>query len=163
MFCPQCGSSNEEDALFCGECGAILDAEDGAETVIEEPAGLAQPAAAPSPSRMTIDAPPPPASPAPPTYGSATQTSGMAIASLVLGITGWTILPLIGSILAIILGYAARSEIRQRPDELTGEGMAVAGLVLGWLAVVLSILLLCIGGLGFCFFFALAGSSSGGW
>jgi hypothetical protein len=113
---------------------------------------------------IAADAPPPlPSAPPPPlppsTLASEVQTSGMAIASLVMGIVGWTILPLIGSVLAIIFGYMARSEIRQRPDELTGEGLAVAGLVLGWLMVGVSVLLLCLGGLGMCFFFAVAGSS----
>jgi hypothetical protein len=37
--------------------------------------------------------------------------------------------------------------------------MAMAGLVLGWLMVGVSVLLLCLGGLGFCFFFGLVGSS----
>ena len=74
----------------------------------------------------------------------------MAIASLVMGIAGWTLLPLVGSILAIIFGYAARREIRQRPDELTGEGMAVAGLVLGWIMVGLSVVGLCLGAIALC-------------
>jgi hypothetical protein len=89
----------------------------------------------------------------------AVQTSGMAVASLIMGILGWTVLPLLGSILAIVFGYSARNEIRQRPGELEGEGMAVAGLVLGWLMVGASILLLCLGGAGICFFFGLVGSS----
>jgi len=76
----------------------------------------------------------------------------MAIASLVMGVVGWTVLPLIGSILAIIFGYAARKEIRQRPGELSGEGMALAGLVLGWLMVGISVLVLCLGAIGLCFF-----------
>jgi hypothetical protein len=53
----------------------------------------------------------------------------------------------------------ARSEIRQRPDELTGDGLAVAGLVMGWLSVAITVLVLCLGGLGACFFFGLAGSA----
>jgi len=83
----------------------------------------------------------------------------MAIASLVMGIGGWTILPFIGSILAIIFGYAARKEIRQRPGELTGEGLAVAGLVLGWLMVGVSVLALCLGALALCFFSAFSSTS----
>jgi hypothetical protein len=83
----------------------------------------------------------------------------MAIASLVMGVAGWTLLPLVGSILAIVFGNMARREIRQRPDELTGDGLAVAGLVLGWLSVGVSILLLCLGGLGICFFFGILGAS----
>jgi hypothetical protein len=84
----------------------------------------------------------------------------MAIASLVMGIVGWTLLPLLGSILALVFGYAARKEIRQRPGELSGDGLAVTGLVLGWLMVGLSVLALCLGVLGFCFFFGLVGANA---
>jgi hypothetical protein len=152
MFCPQCGAPNEEDGIFCGNCGAVLNPE-------EMPAGEApMPAVEEFPAKEVSEpvleveklpvapSPPPPSPPRPrPAYSSAVQTSGMAIASLVTGIAGWTILPFVGSILAIIFGYAARKEIRRRPGELTGEGLAVAGLVMGWLAVALSVLALCQG------------------
>jgi hypothetical protein len=111
-------------------------------------------------SEILTPVPAPPPSPAPPRPASTVQTSGMAIASLVMGIAGWTVLPLLGSILAIVFGYAARNEIRRRPDQLTGEGLAVTGLVLGWLVVGLSVLALCLGVLGFCFFFGLAGANA---
>jgi hypothetical protein len=84
----------------------------------------------------------------------------MAIASLVMGIAGWTLLPVLGSILAIVFGYAARNEIRRRPGELGGEGLAVTGLVLGWLMVGISVIALCLGALGFCFFFGLVGANA---
>jgi hypothetical protein len=108
-------------------------------------------------------APAPPEPPPPPVvdYGTPMQTSGMAIASLVMGIAGWTLLPLVGSILAIILGYAARRDIRRRPNELTGEGMAIAGLVLGWIMVVLSVIGLCIGAFAFCFLIEAIGTTTG--
>jgi hypothetical protein len=85
----------------------------------------------------------------------------MAIASLVMGIVGWTLLPLVGSILAIVFGYAARRDIRSRPDELTGEGMAIAGLVLGWLMVVLSVIGLCVGAFVLLFMIGAVGSTTG--
>jgi hypothetical protein len=78
-----------------------------------------------------------------------------------MGIAGWTLLPVIGSILAIIFGYMARNEIRQRPDEVEGEGLAVAGLVLGWVMIGLSVVVLCLGAVGMCFFFGLVGASGG--
>jgi hypothetical protein len=101
--------------------------------------------------------PPPPAI----DYGAPIQTSGMAIASLVMGIAGWTLLPLVGSILAIVFGYAARRDIRKRPNELTGEGLAIAGLVLGWIMVVLSAIGLCLGAFAFCFMIGIFGSTTG--
>ncbi len=68
------------------------------------------------------------------------HTSGLAIVSLVMGISSWTILPVLGSLVAIITGHMARSEIRRRPLELEGDGLAVAGLILGWTNVVVAIL-----------------------
>lgn len=64
-----------------------------------------------------------------PSYGPV-KTNGMAVASLVLGIL-W--IYWIGSILALIFGYLARNQIKARGE--TGDGMAVAGIVLGWIGV----------------------------
>ncbi len=38
------------------------------------------------------------------------QTSTLAIISLIAGVLGFTMLPLVGSIAAILTGYAARKE-----------------------------------------------------
>lgn len=82
------------------------------------------------------------------------QTSGMAIASLVLGIC-W--IYWIGSILALVFGYSAKREMRRDPARVSGNGMATAGIVLGWigvatLAIVIVVVLLsfyyCSGGAG---------------
>ena len=67
-------------------------------------------------------------------------TSPLAIISLVSGILGWVPLPVIASIVAIITGHMARAEIRRRPDALDGDGLAVAGLILGWSSVIVSML-----------------------
>jgi uncharacterized Zn finger protein (UPF0148 family) len=182
MFCPQCGAPNEDDAVFCGNCGAVLNPDElSAEAEVEMPEGATVdedievavyqvseespeadatelvPVSDDLPAEPPLPPPPPPAPPPP--RAPATQTSGIAIASLVMGIAGWTIIPVIGSILAIVFGYAARKEIRQRPDELSGEGMAVAGLVLGWIMVGISVLALCLGSIGLCFFLGLVGTS----
>ncbi len=68
----------------------------------------------------------------PPPYGYpfVRRTNGLAVASMVLGIL-W--LYWIGSILALVFGYTARSQIRQRGEG--GDGMAIAGIVLGWIGV----------------------------
>jgi hypothetical protein len=68
------------------------------------------------------------------------RTSTLAIISLVSGLLGWTLVPWLGSIAAIITGHMARAEIRREPDAVEGDGMAVAGLVLGYAMVALSIL-----------------------
>lgn len=70
---------------------------------------------------------------------SATQTSGTAIASLVCGILGWTIVPLIGSILAIVLGYLARDQIRASYGNISGDGLAIIGLILGYSSIALAV------------------------
>ena len=60
------------------------------------------------------------------------ETSGKAIVSLVCGLFLFAF-PL--SILAIFFGHISLSEIRKSAGRLTGEGMAIAGLVLGYAGV----------------------------
>ncbi len=74
------------------------------------------------------------------------STSVLAVVSLIAGLLGWTAMPLIGSIVAIITGHMARNEIRFNPN-LDGNGMALGGLLLGYAMVVLLALLL-VAGLG---------------
>lgn len=83
-----------------------------------------------------------------PTYR---PTSTTAVVSLISGLLGWTLLPLLGSVVAIITGHIARSEIRRNPESLQGDGLAVAGLILGYagiaIGVVIFVGLLMLGGL----------------
>jgi len=61
----------------------------------------------------------------------AKKNSGLAVASLVLGIIGVVLLPLLApQVLALIFGAVARQDIVRKPN-LAGKGMATAGLVLG--------------------------------
>ena len=81
-------------------------------------------------------------------------TNGFAVAALVLGILGWSMLPVLGSIGAIIFGHIARGQIRRSNGNEDGDGLALAGLILGWVSVGLAILaiaaiLLFFGGLAF--------------
>jgi hypothetical protein len=83
------------------------------------------------------------------------RTSGTAIASLVFGVLSWVTLPVIGAILAVILGANARSEIRRAPPgSIEGDGLALAGLILGWVQLALFIAIIAfvflfLGGLAF--------------
>ena len=83
------------------------------------------------------------------------RTSGTAVASLVFGILSWVMLPFIGALLAVVLGHSARGEIRRAPPgTIEGDGMAVAGLILGWVHLALFIAIVAIvflffGGLAF--------------
>lgn len=76
------------------------------------------------------------------------KTSGFAIASLVSGILGLLLGGLIIgfgpilSILSIVFGHVAYSQIKQQPTILTGKGMAMAGFSLGYLSIVLSFVIL---------------------
>lgn len=77
--------------------------------------------------------------------GYAPRTSASAVASLVLGILGLVqVLPLIGSIGALILGYAAKNEIARSNGMVGGEGLAKGGIILGWIGVGLAIIGICL-------------------
>lgn len=72
------------------------------------------------------------APPAPGTaYGTAppSRTSGLAVASLVTGILFCFV---VTPVVAVILGYLALEQIRDSEGTLTGRGMAIAGVTLGW-------------------------------
>jgi hypothetical protein len=82
---------------------------------------------------------------APPPYGYGypppqQRTNGMAIASMVLGIL-W--IYWIGAILALVFGYIAKRQIRERGE--SGGGMATAGIVLGWVWIGIGVLVAVIG------------------
>jgi hypothetical protein len=64
----------------------------------------------------------------------------MAIISLISGIVSWFLLPFIAAVVAVITGHMAKSEIRKSNGLLGGNGMATAGLVLGYIQL----------GLGLC-------------
>ena len=82
--------------------------------------------------------------PNPPSY-YAPPNSSMAVISLVSGILGWTILPVLGSIVAIVTGHMAKNEIRESNGRIGGDGLATAGLILGYLSLGLGLIGLCIG------------------
>jgi hypothetical protein len=111
MYCPQCGEAIADGSRFCSKCGAP--------TVIQHVPV----------QQVSI-----------PQYVTATsRTSGMAVASLVLGIISLLLNPL--AILAIIFGGVALSQTSHNPT-LGGRGMAIAGLVLGIIVVVFWIVML---------------------
>ena len=66
------------------------------------------------------------------------QNNSLAIVSLVLGLCGlFGLLPLIGSILAVILGHIARHQIAADSTQ-DGDGLAMAGLITGYIGLVLA-------------------------
>ena len=65
--------------------------------------------------------------------GAGTQTSGLAIASLVTGLFFWCwVIP---GIVSIVLGHLALESIENSGGAKRGRGMAVAGIVLGWVGI----------------------------
>ena len=90
---------------------------------------------------------PPPQSPQPyPSPSMAPPSSTMAIISLVAGILGLTLFPVIGSIVAVILGHMAKGEIARSSGTMGGDGLATFGLVLGYIGIGLTVLGMCVFG-----------------
>lgn len=99
--------------------------------------------------------------PAPGSYAigplsQATQTSNLALVSLILGMLSWMLLPVIGAIGAVITGHMGRREVRESGGRLTGAGLALAGLILGYLHLALALLAV----LAFCLLGSLIGLGS---
>jgi hypothetical protein len=65
----------------------------------------------------------------------------MAVVSLVFGIAAWCVLPVVGAIVAIVCGHVARGEIRRSQGQQEGDGLAVAGLVLGYVQLAFGVVL----------------------
>ena len=67
------------------------------------------------------------------------QTSALAVISLVTGILGVFPAPFLASVVAGVTGHLARAEIRRAPERFEGDGMALAGLVLGYLMIAIAL------------------------
>ncbi len=147
--CVNCGAQNSDEAIFCAHCGGALQAP---ETHVEQQAGM-PPAQAAAPQGQPVPPPPygMPAAPSPPPapYGAPyppvpypayyRESNGKATASLVLGIVGLFVCPLICSAIALILGSQAKKEIAASGGMMSGESAATAGIVLGWVGIALSL------------------------
>ena len=85
---------------------------------------------------------------------AAPPNSALAVVSLVFGIVGWVVLPLIGPLIALITGHLALGEIRDSDGRVGGRPLARAGLMLSYswfgVGIVAAVLL-------FLFFFRSAG------
>ena len=80
-------------------------------------------------------------------YGQPLQqkTNGLAIAALICGICGFLLF--IPGLLGIIFGFIARSQIRKSNGQQKGSGMALAGIIVGfvWLALIVLDIALIVG------------------
>jgi hypothetical protein len=107
------------DTQFCTQCGGTI-----------------------APSQATTVLPPRGASTPPSPVGSVTyapeKTNGLAIAALATGLIGF-------SLLAVVFGHVSKGQIDRSGGREKGRGMAITGLVLGWIQI----------GLGLALFLAL--------
>ncbi|GAB2513996.1 DUF4190 domain-containing protein [Lysobacter humi (ex Lee et al. 2017)] len=97
-----------------------------------------------------------PSTPAPQPMPVSPPTSGLAIASLVLSIMAWVALPLLGGIAGVVCGHLARAEIRRSRGAVEGDGLAVAGLIVGYVNIALFAVIAIIAVLLFAGVFGLA-------
>lgn len=129
-YCSACGTPQSPGATVCPNCG--------------NPVNVPATQTAPSPVQSAM---PPSTSPAPLSgtpmapmgmvQAAVAPTSTLAIVSLCLGIASYVVIPIVGAIGAIICGHMARKEIRESAGRTKGDGMALAGLILGYAHFVL--------------------------
>jgi hypothetical protein len=123
MICRKCGTQNRPEAEICIACNQPL-------------------------------SPPPPAAPHPPPppppnlfqeeyeqYGEK-RTCGLAVASLVLGISGFLCVGVITGPIGLILGSISLGRINRMPRTLEGKGLAIAGIITSGLSILLSLSIL---------------------
>jgi len=166
-FCPHCGVGGVPDGSSCSRCSPITTAvvtdamvqttsNKIVVTIDDEPPSFHATAMVPSVATGQSWAPSAVRTPRPiPARVNANRfvphlqpkTSGMAIAALVCGILGF-------SVIAITLGFIARNQIANSGGREKGEGMATTGIVLGFLWIGISVLI-------FIAIFAAASSMSG--
>ena len=143
MFCFRCGASMPDEAQVCPQCAA--------------PVASAQPPRTPqAPQPPPSDSPwlnPPPQSQYPPQvqyppeqypgqyYPQRPPTDGKATASLVFGILSILCFLILAGIPAIILGHLSRADIKRSMGRLLGDGMALAGLIMGYISIGLTLLI----------------------
>lgn len=118
MLCPQCGQPVPEGATLCPTCGR--------QTALTPSSLGGLPPLAPTAASGAV---------------VPEKTSGLAIASLIFGLL-FLFFPL--SIVAIVFGHISLSQIKKSAGRLGGKGLAIAGLVLGYLGIAMIPLILII-------------------
>lgn len=112
MKCPNCGTTNPDGASFCSVCNTSFDT---------LPPGPLQP-------DQTVPAQP--------------QTSGLAIASLVLGIISLILcfLGIFPAIIGLILGCVAIGIINSQPNQMKGKELAISGIIISIIGIFLGLI-----------------------
>jgi uncharacterized membrane protein YeaQ/YmgE (transglycosylase-associated protein family) len=93
-------------------------------------------------------------------YPVARRTNSMAIASMTTSIVGLPLLMCYGlglpvSVVGAVLGHIAKKQIKERQE--AGDGMALAGIIMGWVGAGLAVL-----GIGALAFLFIAVARTGG-
>ncbi len=76
-----------------------------------------------------------------PTTPATKQSSGLSVTSLILGILSVSCLSVFAGIPAIITGHIARGRAKKQPELFGGAGLALGGLIMGYVSVVMLIVL----------------------
>ena len=100
----------------------------------QEPENQPGPPPPPPGQYQPYGAPPSPYGPFQPTP----QVNPLAVGSLVVSIASVVFCCGLPGIAGAIMGHTARKQIRQQPNQ-TGEGLALGGIIVGWVAFALSL------------------------
>lgn len=106
MFCSKCGKQYDESKIneFCPYCGQKIATDVPKSSVLPQ---------------QSV-----------PSEGVRKNAPG-AVAGMVCGLIGLFFFGIILGIIAIIAGSSAKRKIKEHPELYTGEGMAMAGFILG--------------------------------
>lgn len=127
-ICPKCNQAASDSTMFCATCGNPLGSVAPSAAPPAPPQSMLEPPSSPryasSPSLSQRYAQPPTSQPL--------ETSGLAIASLICGCL-FFIFPT--AVLAIIFGHISRSQIAKSANRIGGAGIALAGMILGYIGI----------------------------
>jgi Domain of unknown function (DUF4190)/zinc-ribbon domain len=120
MFCTRCGQTNADEARFCQRCGTPFAATTN--RLAEPPITFASPPGTEAAPTGAVDS-------------AMQETDPKAIISLISSLV-FFLFPL-SQIAAIVLGHLSRADIQRSGGRKKGEGMALAGLIIGYVQVAL--------------------------
>ena len=138
MNCEKCGAPLEEGVKFCPSCGAAIEA-------ATEPVFTAEPLyTSPEPEQPVLNGVPTTNSTTTYTEEAQPTGKGLAIASMVCGILSivlccFTYVSVILSVVAIVLGIVSKKKTTE------GSGMALAGIITGAAALLITVFILILG------------------
>ncbi len=110
-FCPRCAAPNLDTAVTCAACGSQLSA----------PPGAPGPGATPPPPAAYTGYPP-----------AGGRMNGLAIAGFVCAFLCWPA--------GLIMSIIAYNQCKANPEELRGQGFALAGIIISAVFAVVAII-----------------------